>query len=193
MAKRIAVALAALAVLVFGTAAAVAQTTTDTHGAAESSETVVSESTAGSEEDIFFDDFDELTPEIVEEINAETDALVEHLRDLGFEVTVETADDGIKELVFDEDDEALWDALDEYYEAAFAAEVATWSDEDKTEWNAGIEEFVAELAELGIEVETSEIAPGVIDIVWTEELDDALWDLDEDIFFDHVDEPTDDQ
>ena len=58
--------------------------------------------------------------------------------------------------------------------AARAAELASWPDEKKAAWNADIDAKVAELARKGIVVETTEIAPGVRDIVWTEELKTAL-------------------
>ncbi|MCP3996530.1 MAG: hypothetical protein GY722_15960 [bacterium] len=37
-------------------------------------------------------------------------------------------------------------------------------------------------------METEEIASGVYDIVWTEELDDALMELDDDMFFEGPDD-----
>lgn len=54
---------------------------------------------------------------------------------------------------------------------------AAWPDEKKAAWNAGLDEKVAYLAEKGITVETTEIAPGVRGIVWTDELKSALKDL----------------
>lgn len=53
-----------------------------------------------------------------------------------------------------------------------------WADEQKADWNALIDAKVAGLAEKGITVETAEIAPGVRDIVWTDELKGALGDFD---------------
>jgi hypothetical protein len=58
-----------------------------------------------------------------------------------------------------------------------AAELTTWPDEKKAAWNAGIEEKIAYLAEKGITAQTTEVAPGVRDIVWTAELRSALKDL----------------
>jgi len=55
-----------------------------------------------------------------------------------------------------------------------------WGDEKKADWNAGVDAKVAGLAEIGITVETTEIAPGVRDIVWSEELKAALGDFDKD-------------
>ncbi|MCP4307445.1 MAG: hypothetical protein GY788_21750 [bacterium] len=147
--------------------------------------------------DLFFGDDEgweddwEITEEMLAELNAETDALVEYLADLGHEVTVTTDDDGFKYVDFDEStDEAIFEAVDAFYQERFVAEVATWSDAEKGEWNEGIDEFVAELAAEGIPAETEEIAPGVFDIVWTEELEEALCDLDGDelIFGDEVPE-----
>ena len=62
--------------------------------------------------------------------------------------------------------------------AAKVSELASWPDVKKSAWNAGIDKKVAALAEKGIVVETTEIAPGVQDIVWTEELKTALKGLD---------------
>ncbi len=129
------------------------------------------------DEDDFFEDW-ELSDEEIAEFNAETDALVEHLKGLGFEVAVETDELGLRYLDFTVEDEGLWEAVDAFYMAQFAEEVAGWSDEEKAEWNAGVDEFVADLAAEGITVETEEIAPGVRDIVWTDELEEALYDYD---------------
>ncbi len=119
----------------------------------------------------------EPTAEELAEINAETEALAEHLRGLGFEVTVETDEFGFTYVDFESEDEALFAAMDDFYRQLFADEIAGWSDEEKAEWNAEIDEWVAELAAEGITVETEEIAPGVYDIVWTEELELALIEL----------------
>lgn len=140
----------------------------------------------------FFDEEWELSVEEIAEINAETDALVEYLQDLGFEVTVETDELGITYVDFDKEgeaaaDEALFEAVDDFYRQLFADEVAGWSDAEKAEWNAEIDEFVAELDADGITVETEEIGPGVYDIVWTEELEKTLWELDGE-FFDEFEE-----
>ena len=134
----------------------------------------------------------------VAEINAETDALVAHLEGVGFAVTVVEDELGFRYVDFDEneEDEALWAAVDEFYRAQWADEVAGWSEGEKAEWNAHIEEFVAELAAEGITVETEEIAPGVIDIVWTEELEEAFWELEEGESHDEFDEewtPSEDE
>ena len=177
MIKRIGLALAVLVILALGTVAASAQSSSDLSRAAEALEKDAAKNSEFLDEE--FDD--ELSPELVEEINAETDALVEHLRGLGF--TMDVASYEVRKPVFDESDEALWQAIDDFYSAQFAAEVDGWSDEEKAEWNAEIDEFVAELAEVGIEVEIVEIAPGVFDIVWTEELEEALWDFEKDLDF----------
>ena len=58
-----------------------------------------------------------------------------------------------------------------------AAAMAAWPDEKKAAWNAGLDEKVAYLAEQGMTVETTELAPGVRGIVWTDELKSALKDL----------------
>ncbi len=58
-----------------------------------------------------------------------------------------------------------------------AAAMAAWPDEKKAAWNAGLEKKVAYLAEQGMTVETTELAPGVCGIVWTDELKSALKDL----------------
>lgn len=132
----------------------------------------------------YLDDW-EPSAEDIEWMNADTNALVEHLRGLGFEVAVATDEFGVRYVDFDEStDEAIFAAMDDFYRAQFADEVATWSDAEKTDWNAGVDEFVAEMATAGITVETEEIAPGVYDIVWTEELDEAFMDLGGDVFFD---------
>ena len=138
----------------------------------------------GDYDECFFDEDWEPTAEEIAEINAETDALVEYLQGLGFEVTVETDEFGITYVDFESEDEAMFEAMDEFYRQQFADEVAGWSDAEKAEWNAGIDEFVAEMAELGITVEIEEIAAGVYDIVWTEELEEALFDLEEPPFGD---------
>ncbi|MDJ0663363.1 MAG: hypothetical protein QNJ75_02305 [Acidimicrobiia bacterium] len=138
-------------------------------------------------DDELFDEEWELSVEEIAEINAETDALVEYLQDLGFEVTVETDELGITYVDFDKEgeaaaDEALFEAVDDFYRQLFADEVAGWSDAEKAEWNAEIDEFVAELEADGITVETEEIGAGVYDIVWTEELEKALWETDGEFF-----------
>ncbi|MCP3975065.1 MAG: hypothetical protein GY720_11300, partial [bacterium] len=103
------------------------------------------------------------------EINAETDALVAHLEGLGFTVTVATDDLGFTHVDFNEDtDEALFAAVDDFYESQWTDELAGWSDAEKAEWNAHIDEIVAEFTADGITVETEEIAPGVFDIVWSD-------------------------
>lgn len=117
----------------------------------------------------------DLDPELIDELNAEADALVEHLRGLAHDVSMQTVE--VRVPVFDEENDALWEAIDDFYAARFADEAAGWSDEEKAEWNADVDGFVEEMAELGITVETTEIAPGVRDAVWTDELDEALWEL----------------
>ena len=144
-----------------------------------------------SEGDCFFDEDWELTPEEIAEINAETDALVEYLQGLGFEVTVATDELGFTYIDFEGDDEGLDQAIEDFYSQMFADEVAGWSDEEKAEWNAEVDAFVAELAAEGITVETEEIAPGVYDIVWTEELEELLWDLEDELLFDE--DPEEDE
>jgi hypothetical protein len=146
------------------------------------------------DEGFFFDDdWDEwddfhdkdLPPGLIEEINSETDALVTHLTGLGFDVTIETDDNGLRHPVFtDDDDKALWQAIEDFEQSRFAAEAAAWTDEEKAEHNAWIDEFVADLAAEGVTVETEEIAPGVRDIIWTDELDKSLGVLHMGHFFD---------
>jgi hypothetical protein len=131
------------------------------------------------EDDCEFEDW-EPTAEELAEINAETEAMAEYLRGQGFEVTVETDELGFSYVDFESEDEALFAAMDDFYRQLFADEVAGWSDEEKAEWNAEINELVAELEADGITVETEEIAPGVYDIVWTEELEQALWEFEDD-------------
>ncbi len=123
-----------------------------------------------------FEDW-EPTAEELAEINAETDALADYLRGLGHEVTISTDDMGFTYVDFESADEALFEAMDGFYQQQFADEIAGWTDEEKAEWNAGIEEWVQDLAAEGITVETDEIALGVFDIVWTEELERALMEL----------------
>jgi hypothetical protein len=122
----------------------------------------------------FIDGDFELTPEDVEMFNAETDALVEHLEGLGFSVSLETDDDGVRFPVIDEDDQSLFDAVDEFYRGLFVAEVAGWSDAEKAEWNAMTDAFIAELAGEGVTAVKVEVAPGVFDIDWTEEVEAAV-------------------
>ncbi len=180
MIKRIGLTLAVVAVLALGAVAASAQSSP------EPVEDTKPPATKEAQDKGFvaeFDDFEvlideELSPELAEELNAETDALVEHLRGLGFTVDVETIE--IRTPVFDEENQAIWEAIDDFYEAEFAAEVATWTDEEKAEWNAETDELVTDLAADGITVETAEIAPGVRDIVWTEDLEKALWEIKDD-------------
>ncbi len=132
----------------------------------------------------FFDEDWVPSAEEIAEINAETDALVEYLEGLGFEVTVATDELGISYVDLDDkDDDELFAAMDDFYSQRFADEVAGWSDEEKAEWNAEIDAFVAELEAEGITVETEEIALGVYDIVWTEDLEKMLWEIEDDIFF----------
>jgi hypothetical protein len=178
MTKRIALVLGVAVALIAGAVAAAAQSSADDPGGNEGPAGVTVElvETGGFFLDDEFD-MEELSPELIEELNAETEALVEHLRELGFAVDLESGPDGLLEPVFDEKDDALWKAIDDFYAEQFAAEAATWSDEEKAAWNAEIEEFVAMLAEDGITVETTEIAPGVIDIVWTEDLEMGFWEL----------------
>ena len=180
--KRIGLALTVAAVLVFGTVAASAEgppaesTDTDVAMTSTSVAKVGKFVESGEYDDGKYED-EELSAELAEEMNAETDALVEYLRGLGFTVDVERVE--LRKPVFDEEDEAIWEAIDAFYAEQFAAEIAAWTDEEKAEWNAEIDEFVADLAADGITVETTEIAPGVRDIVWTEELEKALWDLED--------------
>ncbi len=120
-----------------------------------------------------FDHLFELTPELIDELNAETDALVEHLRNAGFDVTVDTDEDGLRYFDFEDaaNEEQIEQAIDEFFRARFAEEVAAWSDEERAEWNAMIDETVAELAKAGITVTTHDIIPGVRDITGSEFLD----------------------
>jgi len=127
----------------------------------------------------FFDDDlgGEPSAQDVAEMNAETDALVEHLTGLGFDVQVETDEYGIRQPTLDDDpDSAVYEAINDYYQAMFTDEVAAWSDEEKAEWNASIDEMVAELEAEGATPEKVEIAPGVFDIDWTDELDGGFMD-----------------
>jgi len=119
----------------------------------------------------------------VAEINADTGALVDHLKSLGFDVKVETDEYGVRYPVLDDDlDSAVYEAINDYYEATFADEVASWSDEEKAEWNASIDELVADLATQGVTADTVEIAPGVYDVDWTEELEGELMGSSDDGF-----------
>ena len=65
----------------------------------------------------------------------------------------------------------------DFYHRQFVTEIANWSDAEKAEWNAHIDEIVADLAAEGITVETEEIAPGVYDIVWTDDVEVAIDDV----------------
>lgn len=133
-----------------------------------------------------FDHLFELTPELIDELNAETDALVEHLRNAGFDVTVETDEDGLRYFDFEDaaNEEQIEQAIDEFFRARFAEEVAAWSDEERAEWNAMIDETVAELAKAGITVTTQDIIPGVRDIAGSEFLEELFCD-------DHYDDDED--
>lgn len=126
----------------------------------------------------------ELTAEEITEWNAETDALVKHLKSLGFTVPVATDDLGIRYLDLDEQTaDEVFVAIDDYCEALFLTEVAGWTADEKAEWNAEVDAIVAEFAADGVTVQTEEIAPGVRDLVWTDELDafiDEMFD-DEDL------------
>ncbi len=197
MIKRIGLALTVVAVLAFGTVAASAQAPPE-----ESEGTgvvVTAEPDAKVGKFVESDEYDdgkyeyesELPADLVEEMNAETDALVEYLRGLGFTVDVERME--LRKPVFDEEDEAIWEAIDAFYDEQFASEIAAWTNEEKAEWNAEIDEFVAWMAEEGITVETTEIAPGVYDIVWTEELEKALWELEKDYDEDEEDFEADEE
>ena len=195
MIKRIGLAVAIVAALGLGTVAASAQS-----GPEPPNDAPVPATTEATDSGYFDDELDmdyvvdligdEISPELIAELNAETDALVEYLRAQGF--TVDVDDVTIRLPMFDEDNEAIWQAIDDYYTAQFAGEVAEWTDEEKAEWNAEIDAFVAELAAEGITVETTEIAPGVRDIVWTDELEDALWDLEDDFEDDYYEDYEDD-
>ncbi|HDH02956.1 MAG TPA: hypothetical protein ENH15_01765 [Actinobacteria bacterium] len=64
-----------------------------------------------------FEDWQPSAGELAE-INAETDALVEALADAGFTVSVVTEDNGVTYVDFseaDEEDDALWEAVDAFY------------------------------------------------------------------------------
>jgi len=128
----------------------------------------------------------ELSDEDIADINAETDALVEHLKGLGFDVKVETDDEGFRYPIFGEEDEAMMAAINAFYEAQFAGEVASWSDAEKAEWNADIDAFIADLADQGITATRVEIAPGVYDIDWTDELDAALGESEDGFYGDEI-------
>ena len=179
-----AVAAGALVAAALGTAAAATPVdTAEPSPTADHAETVDDGFTSPEVFDgEFEDDFGdwELTEAEIADINAETDALVAHLAGLGFDVTVETDDDGIRyPAIDDETDDAVIEAIDAYYEAMFAEEVASWSDAEKAEWNSWTDEFIADLAAEGITVDKVEIAPGVYDIEWTDELEALLMELDD--------------
>jgi hypothetical protein len=64
----------------------------------------------------------DLPPELVDAINADTDALVAHLAEAGFTVEVTTDDQGVRTPQLDVDDEALMAAVESYYTAEFGAD-----------------------------------------------------------------------
>ena len=117
-------------------------------------------------DEFYADRYEDYAPsaEELEEINAETAALVEFLADRGFAVEVETDDLGFTYPAFseaDEADEALWEAVDEFYADRyedFGAELFDdcayeLTDEDRAEIQAEIAGFIAELDEAGIPYE----------------------------------------
>ena len=58
------------------------------------------------------------------------------------------------------------------------AAIAAWPAEKKSAWNEGVAEKAAWLEQnCGIAVEITEVAPGVNQIVWTDQLKSALSDL----------------
>ena len=67
-------------------------------------------------------DFEELTPEDIDEINAETDAIVAYLADNGVTVDIETDDDGVRWPAIDDEDDATWDLVDRYFEETYGDE-----------------------------------------------------------------------
>ena len=60
-------------------------------------------------------DFEELTPEDIDEINAETDAIVAYLADNGVTVDIETDDDGVRWPAIDDEDDATWELVDQWF------------------------------------------------------------------------------
>lgn len=140
-------------------------------------------------------DFEELTAEDIEEINADTDALVAYLADKGVTVDVETDQDGLRFPILDDADDATWDLVDQYYEETYGDE---WDEfefddfedadfeltpEDIEEINAETDEIVAYLAENGVTVDVETDEDGVRWPVIDDE-DDATWELVDQYFFD---------
>ena len=74
----------------------------------------------------------EVPQEIVDSINADTDALVAHLHDAGFDVEVTTDASGIRAPQLDPEDEALMSAVQDYYEANGPGGIAVPIDGDAT-------------------------------------------------------------
>lgn len=77
----------------------------------------------------------ELTPEDVATLNADADALAAFLTERGIPFTVETYDDGVRDVVYDYEDEAVVAAVDEFWaqrypEDAEATDPEMQADED---------------------------------------------------------------
>lgn len=117
-----------------------------------------------------FDDY-EPTAEDIAEWNAETDTLIEALKQAGVDVGIETDDLGLRYPTFGEDlTDAEWEKIDEVFASTFGDFDVTEMDlediegledyeptpEELAEWNAATDEWIAELEAAGIPVERNE-------------------------------------
>lgn len=70
----------------------------------------------------------EPSAEEIRQVNADTDALAEHLRSLGFEGSMAPDEFGIRNIDFDESTyDVIFDAMEDFHRAQLAEEIATWS------------------------------------------------------------------
>ncbi len=141
----------------------------------------------------------EPSAEEIDEWNAETDQLIDALKQAGIAVTVETDESGLRYPVFAEDlSEADWEKVDGVFVSVFgefdealgdvALEELDFEDyeptaEELAEWNAETEEIIAELEAAGIPVERDE-HEGFIMFDLPEELTEEQEALVEDLFGD---------
>jgi hypothetical protein len=101
-----------------------------------------------------------LSPEEVAATNEDEDALAAHLERQGIAHTRETDADAIRRVVWDENDEAANDAVDEFWASRHPL-----SPEDVAEWNAEEDDLAAFLDERGIAYTRETDAYGIDNVI----------------------------
>lgn len=135
---------------------------------------------------------EELTPELIAEINADTDDLVKFLAEKGVTVEVETDEDGIRVPAFDENTpDSTWELVEEFYgdqDGDLGYPMGELTPEVIAQVNDNTDALVEFLAENGVTVEVTTDEDGLRYPDFPEDTPDSTWDL-IDEFYETVDVP----